>query len=187
MNSARKRCGATCSGCDSEEWRAAPSKPVSTACVSSTVIRSAETGYCSGKKRIASPRHKRLPDALSEDQVRHLLSGIRNPVHKTCLAVMYACGLRISEATTLEVSAIDRANQVLRIIGKGNKERLVPLPQPVLRHYVATSTTSIFAVENMSSTILVYSIPGALVNGRTACHQCIKQQAGGTGWNSDPT
>jgi len=45
---------------------------------------------------------------------------------------MYACGLRISEATTLEVSAIDRANQVLRIVGKGNKERLVPLPQPVL-------------------------------------------------------
>ena len=45
---------------------------------------------------------------------------------------MYACGLRISEATTLEVGAVDRANQVLRIIGKGDKERLVPLPQPVL-------------------------------------------------------
>jgi integrase/recombinase XerD len=49
-----------------------------------------------------------------------------------CLAVMYACGLRISEATTLEIGAIDRANLVLRIIGKGNKERLAPLPQPVL-------------------------------------------------------
>ena len=85
-----------------------------------------------GGKRIASPRQKRLPDALSEDQVRHLLSGIRNPTHKTCLAVMYACGLRISEATTLEIGAIDRANQVLRIVGKGNKERLVPLPRPVL-------------------------------------------------------
>ena len=45
---------------------------------------------------------------------------------------MYACGLRISEAATLEIGAIDRANLVLRIIGKGNKERLVPLPQPVL-------------------------------------------------------
>ena len=89
-------------------------------------------GGCSGEKRIASPRQKRLPDALSEDQVRSLLSAIRNPVHKTCLAVMYACGLRISEAATLEISAIDRANKVLRIIGKGNKERLVPLPQPIL-------------------------------------------------------
>jgi integrase/recombinase XerD len=45
---------------------------------------------------------------------------------------MYACGLRISEATTLEVGAVDRANRVLRIIGKGDKERLVPLSQPVL-------------------------------------------------------
>ncbi len=89
-------------------------------------------GNCSGKKRIASPRQKRLPDALSEEQVRHLLSAIRNPLHKTCLAVMYACGLRISEATALEVGAIDRANQVLRIIGKGDRERLAPLPQPVL-------------------------------------------------------
>jgi site-specific recombinase XerD len=78
------------------------------------------------------PRQKRLPDALSDDEVRHLLGAIRNPVHKTCLAVMYACGLRISEATTLEVGAIDRANQVLRIVGKGNKERLVPLPRPIL-------------------------------------------------------
>jgi integrase/recombinase XerD len=89
-------------------------------------------GTCSGKKRIASPRQKRLPDALTDDQVRHLLIGIRNPIHKTCLATIYACGLRISEATTLEIGAIDRANQVLRIVGKGNKERLVPLPQPVL-------------------------------------------------------
>ena len=45
---------------------------------------------------------------------------------------MYACGLRISEAIALEVTAIDRTRLVLRIIGKGNKERLVPLPQPVL-------------------------------------------------------
>jgi hypothetical protein len=45
---------------------------------------------------------------------------------------MYGCGLRISEATTLEVGAIDSANMLLRIIGKGNKQRLVPPPQPVL-------------------------------------------------------
>ena len=45
---------------------------------------------------------------------------------------MYACRLRIGEATTLEIRSFDRANQVLRIIGKGDKERLVLLPQPVL-------------------------------------------------------
>jgi len=45
---------------------------------------------------------------------------------------MYACGLRISEATTLEIKAIDGPNFRLRIIGKGDRERLVPLPRPVL-------------------------------------------------------
>jgi integrase/recombinase XerD len=45
---------------------------------------------------------------------------------------MYACGLRISEAATLQVRAIDGVNGFVRVIGKGNKERCVPLPQPVL-------------------------------------------------------
>lgn len=45
---------------------------------------------------------------------------------------MYACGLRISEASRLEIRAVDRANHVLRIVGKGDKERLAPLPQPIL-------------------------------------------------------
>ena len=45
---------------------------------------------------------------------------------------MYACGLRIMEAATLEIGAIDRSRMVLTIIGKGNKERLVPLPRPML-------------------------------------------------------
>jgi integrase/recombinase XerD len=73
-----------------------------------------------------------LPHALADDQIRHLLGCIESPVHKACLSVVYACGLRISEAMALEIGAIDRANLTLRIIGKGDKERRVPLPQPVL-------------------------------------------------------
>jgi integrase len=45
---------------------------------------------------------------------------------------MYACGLRISEAAALEITAIDGPNGLVQVIGKGNKERWVPLPQPVL-------------------------------------------------------
>ena len=73
-----------------------------------------------------------MPVALTDEQVRSLLRRIRNPTHKTCFVVMYACGLRIGEAATLEVGAIDKANRIVRVIGKGNTERLVPLPQPVL-------------------------------------------------------
>jgi hypothetical protein len=45
---------------------------------------------------------------------------------------MYACGLRIGEAASLEIGAVDGNNRLLRIIGKGNKERIVPLPEPML-------------------------------------------------------
>jgi len=45
---------------------------------------------------------------------------------------MYACGLRIGEAATVEIASVDSASLLLRIIGKGDKERRVPLPQPML-------------------------------------------------------
>ena len=57
-------------------------KMASTVCVSSTAV----PGGCSGEKRLAARVERRLPEALSEDQVRRLLGGIRNPIHKTCLA-----------------------------------------------------------------------------------------------------
>ena len=46
---------------------------------------------------------------------------------RACLAAMYSCGLRIAEATGLSVDDIDSKAMVIRVIGKGNKERLVPL------------------------------------------------------------
>jgi integrase len=85
-----------------------------------------------GKKRIRPPKQRRLPSALPDPEIRALLGCVRNPGHKTCLSVMYACGLRISEAANLEVGAVDSANMLLRVTGKGNKQRLVPLPRPLL-------------------------------------------------------
>jgi integrase/recombinase XerD len=99
---------------------------------SCTAGHSKGTGPCLGKKRIRPPKQRRLPTALPDGQVRALLGRVGNPVHRTCLALMYGCGLRISEAVSLEIGAIDSANMLLRIIGKGDKERLVPLPQPLL-------------------------------------------------------
>jgi len=78
------------------------------------------------------PAQKRLPVVLSLEEIRRLLQQVFSPRYRLCLACMYACGLRISEATTLSVSQVDGARGLLRVIGKGNKERLVPLPQPLL-------------------------------------------------------
>jgi len=44
------------------------------------------------EKKIRQPRQKRLPQALSDAQVRRLLGAVRNPVHKACFTLMYACG-----------------------------------------------------------------------------------------------
>lgn len=84
------------------------------------------------KKKIRQPKQKRLPNPLSGPQVRDLLPRLRNPIYKACSTLIYACGLRAGEATALEISAIDGVNRHLRIVGKGNKERIVPLPRPVL-------------------------------------------------------
>ena len=132
ISSAKSKYAATCSSCANRARRAGRSRSDCTASASSTSTHSVVVGICSGKKRVVVPGQKRLPYALSDDQVRQLLGHVRNAIPRTCLATMYACGLRIGEATTLEIRSIDRANQVLRIIGKGDKERLVLLPQPVL-------------------------------------------------------
>jgi integrase/recombinase XerD len=84
------------------------------------------------KKKIRQPKQKRLPNPLGDAQVRDLLPRLKNPIYKSCCILIYACGLRAGEGTALEIGAIDGVNRHLRIIGKGNKERIVPLPHPVL-------------------------------------------------------
>jgi site-specific recombinase XerD len=54
------------------------------------------------------------------------------PVYRGCFTLIYAYGLRISEAVTLPISAVDSNQMVLRVIGKGNKERILPLTEPIL-------------------------------------------------------
>ena len=78
------------------------------------------------------PLQKRLPDARSDDEVRQLLSAIHYPVYRACMCTMYACGLRIREASSLPISAVDSKQMLLRIVGKRNKERVVPLSEPTL-------------------------------------------------------
>ena len=106
------------------------SRPIITVFALSITKRSAATGRCFLKK-IRLPTQKRLPNVLADEQIRRVLGCIESPI-KSWLSLLYACGLRISEGMTLEIGAIDSAELTLRITGKGNKERRVPLPQPIL-------------------------------------------------------
>lgn len=73
-----------------------------------------------------------LPKALSESEVEDLLQapditsalGLRD---RAMLEILYASGLRVSELVGLQVSQINQRQNVLRVVGKGDKERLVPL------------------------------------------------------------
>jgi integrase/recombinase XerD len=73
-----------------------------------------------------------LPDVLAADDVERILEappgddpvGIRD---RAILELLYACGLRVSELVGLDTDRVDLPNQQVRVIGKGNKERRVPM------------------------------------------------------------
>lgn len=78
------------------------------------------------------PKSKTLPVVLSRQEVQQILACVRHPLHRLCLTTIYACGLRLSEGCTLRIADVDGARLLLRVRGKGSKERLVPLPQKTL-------------------------------------------------------
>ena len=80
----------------------------------------------------SAPAQKKLPVVLSRPEVRLLLGSVRAPVYRICLSTIYSCGLRISEGIGLQVGDVDGERKLLRVRGKGNKERLVPLAEPTL-------------------------------------------------------
>jgi integrase/recombinase XerD len=73
-----------------------------------------------------------LPDVLAPEDVERILEippaddpiGIRD---RAILELLYACGLRVSELVGLDTDRVDLAAQQVRVIGKGNKERRVPM------------------------------------------------------------
>ena len=82
---------------------------------------------------------KKLPTVLSKEEVEKLLDidltdcySYRN---KAMLELLYSTGLRVSELVNLELSNIDLENCTLKTIGKGNKERIIPISDYAL-YYV---------------------------------------------------
>lgn len=88
---------------------------------------------------ISSPsigRH--IPDILSYEEICSMIENIdlsqqfghRN---KAILEVMYGCGLRVSEVTSLKISNIYIEDEFIRIFGKGDKERLIPISKSIIK------------------------------------------------------
>lgn len=82
---------------------------------------------------VASPKLGRaLPDLLTIDEVDRMLATLDIRVAKGCrdsaiIEVLYSCGLRVSELTSLRIDNLFFGEGVIRIIGKGDKQRIVPV------------------------------------------------------------
>jgi site-specific recombinase XerD len=88
---------------------------------------------------VSSPKkEQKLPRVLTTEQVRVLLERIpaRTPLElrdRAMLELAYSCGLRCEEIVNLDVGAFDPETEQLRVLGKGSKERLVPVGEPAQR------------------------------------------------------
>ena len=104
--------------------------------------------YCTGENMIendptllleAPKTRRKLPDTLSVDEVEQIISsidlstpeGIRN---KAILETMYSCGLRVSELVNLKISQFYPDLGFVRVTGKGDKERLIPIGTTAVKH-----------------------------------------------------
>ena len=107
--------------------------------------------------KISSPKWGRpLPHTLSEQEVEKLLSApdLDDPIGIRDLAMlelMYASGLRVSELINLEFSQISLVQGVLRVVGKGRKERLVPFGEAAsnaLESYLKMGRANLLGSQN---------------------------------------
>jgi site-specific recombinase XerD len=88
---------------------------------------------------VSSPkRSEKLPHVLTTEQMRSLLERI--PAHtplelrdRAMLELAYSCGLRCEEIVNLDEGALDFETEQLRVLGKGSKERLLPVGEPAQR------------------------------------------------------
>ena len=98
----------------------------------------------------------KLPDVLTRDEISALLASPAgtSPIalrDRAILELMYACGLRASEVTGLEVDDVDVREQMLRARGKGSKERVVPIGREAvaaLRAYAENGRPELVGIQN---------------------------------------
>jgi len=130
-----------------------------------------------------SPKLPRaLPKTLTEADVEHLLDsadsgtplGLRD---RAMLETLYATGLRVSELVGLKLTAVNLNDGVLRVTGKGNKDRLVPLGEESvqwLKRYM-TDARPLLLEKNLSDAVFVTARGGGMT--RQAFWYLIKRRA----------
>lgn len=132
--------------------------------------------------RIDSPKLPRaLPKHLSESDVERLLAapdvalplGLRD---RAMLELLYATGLRVSELVSLKSSSVSVANGVVRVMGKGGKERLVPMGEPAVEWIERYFTARVALLNGKLCSALFVTVRGTSMT-RQAFWYLIKRYA----------
>jgi site-specific recombinase XerD len=102
------------------------------------LVRTERTGQNPANLVSSPKREQKLPRVLSAEQLQGLLERIpaRTPLEmrdRAMLELAYSCGLRCEEIVNLDVSALDFEGERIRVLGKGGKERMLPVGEPAQR------------------------------------------------------
>lgn len=105
----------------------------------------------------------KLPDTLSESEINSLIAAIdlshpQGERNRTILETLYSCGLRVSEIITLKISDLFFEEGFIRVLGKGNKERFVPIhsrAQQLIDLYIKTDRNKIEPQRGFEDTIFL--------------------------------
>jgi site-specific recombinase XerD len=124
-------------------------------------------------------RWKQLPTVLSKEEVIGLLSVCKNLKHRTAIAMLYSCGLRVGELIHLKVDEVDFDRKQVRVrLGKGNKDRTVNLAEhmiPLLHNYLGTYKPAQYLFNGQSG--VLYSANSLRMIVKRAAHDAgIKKQ-----------
>ena len=87
----------------------------------------------------APKTRRKLPDFLSFNEIESMISRIdlskpEGHRNKAILEIMYSCGLRVSEVVSLKISQLHFEEEYIRVIGKGDKERLIPIGESAIKY-----------------------------------------------------
>lgn len=138
------------------------------------ILKNPSAGIVSLKQK------KRLPSFVEETQIMpvldrsHFPDGIEGSTRFLAITLLYITGVRVSELTGIKEQDIDYASAIIRIIGKGNKQRNVPLtPQTILqiRSYIAEKRKEF---ENQTAFLLVNKKGNPLTRGMV--YNIVKQE-----------
>jgi len=137
------------------------------------LAREGEVSGDPGEFLVSPKQWSTLPKYLNRDEIEKLIaapdgSKPRDLRDRAMLELLYATGLRVSELCGLELTAIERRMGVLKVIGKGNKQRMVPFGEPAgiaLDRYLATGRPAL--LKGRASKYLFVTARGSAMTRQT--------------------